>query len=219
MITGAVVISVILRLNVPIGMHQTFVTKSTQVNVTSGNSTTLISVNSSRYQFEYNFLISKEVFDIWDFVYFFFRDLFILIGILIVNILILRVISQMVKTRRELFRSDGGEENATVKATLKAEKRKMIMMLLTGVNFIPGRLVNILAKLFYYVVPLDYSTLFLGCLWFLDDLLLTLSYATPFFFYYFFNERFKKETNNLLLYSFVKKAVKSVATRTTTTHG
>jgi hypothetical protein len=53
------------------------------------------------------------------------RDFFILIAILVLNILILRVISQMVKARRELFRDDGGYD--AMQAAIKAEKKKLIM--------------------------------------------------------------------------------------------
>jgi hypothetical protein len=114
----------------------------------------------------------------------------ILIGILVLNVLILRVIAQMLKTRRELFRNDGGEENATVKATLKAEKRKMIMILLTGINYFIGHSLNFVDTVFRFFFL---SSPLTSCLELLAYIFLTLSYATPFFFYYFFNKIFKKE--------------------------
>jgi hypothetical protein len=146
--------------------------------------------------------------------YFITRDLVVLIGILVGNILILRVISQMVKTRLELFRNDGGEENATVKATLKAEKKKMIMILLTGVNYFAGHSINLVFQVFLHF---DSQNSLTKCFAFLQYIFLTLSYATSFFFYYFFNKRFKQEINSLVLFSFARKTFKSVLSSTTAT--
>jgi hypothetical protein len=100
-----------------------------------------------------------------------------------------------------------------VKATLKAEKKKMIMILLTGVNFCTGNMISFVFQL-VLLIPSGYTS---SCLNFLNALFLNLSYGTPFFFYYFFNKKFKKETNNFLLFPFVKKGVQRVTSGLTTT--
>jgi hypothetical protein len=200
---GIVVISVVSKLNVLLYYHLVWSLMTHQVDVTSGNVTTYITQNYTYYTYEYPFLISTEVNGVWETVYYFVRDLVILIAILVLNILILRVISQMVKTRRALFRNDGGAENATVKATRMAEKRKMIMILLTGVNFCAGHVISFVFRVVVIFVPFEDSTSYFMCLFFLTDLFLNLSFATAFLFYYFFNKRFEKEMKTLLLFNFV----------------
>jgi hypothetical protein len=210
MSASAVVTSMIFILNVRLGArvidHQVY---SYQKNVTSGNMTILTDINRTYYLLDYHFLIDPLTSNIWNIVFFIVRDFFIVTAILVLNILILRVITQMVKTRRDLFRGDG--DNDAMQAALKAEKKKLII----GVNYFVGHSINFVYQVFYFPFPFHYSKSILGCLNFLVDVFFSLSYAAPFLFYYFLNTRFKKEANNLLFYSLFKKYFKRVVSGST----
>jgi hypothetical protein len=149
MSASAVVASMIFRLNVPLGERVTGPKfYSYQKNLTSGNMTVLTYINTTYYLIHYHFLIDPLTSVIWKIVFLIARDFFILIAILILNILILRVISQMVKARRELFRDDGG--NDAMHAAVKAEKKKSIMIVLTGVNYFVGHSINFVYQAFFF---------------------------------------------------------------------
>jgi hypothetical protein len=98
--TGAVVISVISVFDRLIYQYPGDpVIVSYRFNITSGNVTFLVAFNNTNYVHS-TFLLDYQVARVWSIVYSFVRDFGILIYILVLNILILRIVSRMVKTRR-----------------------------------------------------------------------------------------------------------------------
>jgi hypothetical protein len=83
----------------------------------------------------------------------------------------------------------------SVMAAQKAEDKRSIMIVLTGVNYIAGHLLKIVYIIKINFLPHDQNQEW-GCVSFAALILLSISYSTPLFFYYFFNTQFYKFANN-----------------------
>jgi hypothetical protein len=122
-----------------------------------------------------------------------FRDLFLAAVLIVVNTLILVQIKNATKNRIALNAGEGGAVSQAVKDSLRAEKRKAIMICFTGVNYILGHssylILGVKSRLF--TVPVADANGW-ACYSVAASGIYYLSYATPFFFYYFFNKHFKK---------------------------
>jgi hypothetical protein len=130
-----------------------------------------------------------------------FRDLFLAAVLILVNTLILVQIKNATKNRITLSAGEGGAVSQGVKDSLRAEKRKAIMISLTGVNYILGHSSYLILAIMFRLLPTVVAVDLNGwsCYSVAAFAIYYASYATPFFFYFFFNKHFKKfMTRNLM---------------------
>jgi hypothetical protein len=130
------------------------------------------------------------------------RDLIIGVALVVVNILILVQMKQV--TQRRVGLTGGGAStsslptNKSVRAAMQAERRKSLMIISTGVNYLLGHVLKIV---FIFGFMTDSPITYLDEWWcfnYVASLLLTTSYATPFLFYYFFNIHFRTYANEII---------------------
>jgi hypothetical protein len=123
-----------------------------------------------------------------------FRDLFLGSVLIVINGLILVEIRNATKNRMRLSAGNLGAVTDSVRESLKAEKRKAIMIGLTGVNYILGHVGYIIVSFVFRVLPsVAYSNLNgWSCYLLVAFTVYYASFATPLLFYYFFNKHFKR---------------------------
>jgi hypothetical protein len=123
-----------------------------------------------------------------------FRDLFLAVVLIVLNTLILVQIKNATKNRIALNAGEGGAVSQAVKDSLRAEKRKAIMIGLTGVNYIIGHISYFILGVMFRLFPDVTNASINGwsCYSVAAVFIYYASYASPFFFYYFFNKHFKK---------------------------
>jgi hypothetical protein len=185
------------------------------INETVENATTIVTENYTYYVYVFNEFGQTQIFYGLTLATSIFRDLFLVIVIIILNILILIEIKKATKRRIALtHRIDLKETRNTVPEAvsfqmsesvmkaLKAEKQKAKMIFLSGLNFAIGHLAWLIFSLCNTFIPYFSNSSAYGCVDLVADFFLYVSYATPFFFYYYFNMQFKKFANRNLKLAF-----------------
>jgi hypothetical protein len=184
-----------VKLNQPRGHH----------NVTVGNVTILVNdyyTYYSQYYTDFEYTVANSS---WQVAQFLFRDLVLAVALIVINILILAQIKQM--TQRRLMLT-GGHNNTTgvtdpsVLAAMNAERKRSIMIVLTGLNFVLGHSLNVAWRIIDNFIIKHASSPMWVCFSFAAYTLVAIAYATPFFFYYFFNTHFMKCANRTMKYIF-----------------
>jgi hypothetical protein len=152
---------------------------------------------------------------------FLFRDLGLTVALLIINWLILVQMQQSTKRRLKmagahkkenpaptttatLTVAEGGSAAPAMSATAsrsviaaqKAERKRSIMIVLTGLNYMLGHSLYIVFTLNGFIIVSGDPTW--TCVAFAAKILLSIAYSTPIFFYYFFNTHFYKFANTNL---------------------
>jgi hypothetical protein len=184
---------------------QLYVVKLEQItgnhNVTVGNVTTVVTDYYTYYSDEYHAFEYTVANASWQVAQFLFRDLGLAVALIVINILILVQIKQMTQRRMMLT---GGHNNTTavtdpsVLAAMKAERKRSIMIVLTGLNFVLGHSLNVAWRIIDNFIVKHASTPVWMCVQFAAYTLVAIAYATPFFFYYFFNTHFMKCANQIM---------------------
>jgi hypothetical protein len=135
-----------------------------------------------------------------------FRDLILMIVLVVINTLILFEIKKSTQRRIQLANHGGHTStlttvtNASVLNAVRAERRRAKLIVLSGLNYFFGHfgwLVYDSARAISPRLVLSYGSGWL-CHVFVCEVLIAVSYTTPFFFYYFFNTQFKKFANGIL---------------------
>jgi hypothetical protein len=164
----------------------------------TGNQT----INYTYYYYANNDFLNTEAFKITVMTNYIFRDLVLPIALVVLNVLILIEIKRV--TRRRIFLVSDGLSTSlpttshSVMLSLTAERRKLMMMIATGINFFLGRLLGLLNAIGYVFNLKLYYFFEFYCILFFFYILYHLSYATPFFLYYFFNIHFRTFANDTL---------------------
>jgi hypothetical protein len=124
------------------------------------------------------------------------------VALIVINILILA----QIKRKRKMFTGGHnntiGELDSSVLTATKAERKRLVMIVLIGVNYILGHSLNVAWRIIDNFIIIHASGPYWVCLSFAAYTLVAISYATPFFFYYFFNMGFKESANCVLKYVF-----------------
>jgi hypothetical protein len=183
---------------------------SSYKNTTKANKT--IELSDDYYGYIFNGFYFTKAFSYWTLGSYFFRDLAVPITLLILNALILAQMRKITKRRIKL--AGGGANNASRSAAnvssnhasvilaMRAERRRSIMILLTGVNYLLGHTLNVIKMIeSYFNLSSDY--LLWNCVSLASYGLLFISYQTSFFFYYFLNTQFNhcaKQTFKFLFF-------------------
>jgi hypothetical protein len=120
------------------------------------------------------------------------RDIAPGIALIVINILILSEI-KIVTQRRIYLTNDGSPTTSqSVRVSVQAERRKILMIISTGINYFAGHTLTSANNLGLAIdSKLDKLDQWL-CFSFVVDVLFKLSYANSFFFYCFFNLHFRK---------------------------
>jgi hypothetical protein len=133
-----------------------------------------------------------------------FRDMLLFVTLIVINTLILIQMKQMTQRRIVLVSSAPTTSplsaNKSVRMSLHAEKRKSLMIIATGANYLIGHFLYILIT---FSIATASPILYLDkwfCFAFVANSLLWFSYVTPFFLYYFFNIHFKVIANETVKY-------------------
>jgi hypothetical protein len=191
-----------------------------QQNVTVGNTTTLVTEYYNYYYTNFGDFAFSPASTYWTLIRFLFRDLGLTIALLAINWLILAQMRQSTKRRLKMagaHKTENAVPTTTATATLtvvegsaaapamsatasrsvlaaqRAERKRSIMIVLTGVNYIFGHLLFIVYTINGYIIKT--STTESYCVAYAAKTLLSIAYSTPFFFYYFFNTHFNKFFN------------------------
>jgi hypothetical protein len=138
-----------------------------------------------------------------------FRDFVLPIVLVVLNVLILIEIKRV--TRRRIFLVSDGLSTSppttsqSVRVSLNAERRKLLMMIATGINYFLGHFLYFIFAVSYSFNLKLYYFFELYCIDFISNILFWISYATPFFLYYFFNIHFRTFANDTfkLVLSFI----------------
>jgi hypothetical protein len=189
----AIAISLVLESYVPFS----FYTASRTTQVTSGGNQT---ENYTSFYYSYTAFGSSTTYNLLLVLVTLFRDLFLVVALIALNVLILIEIMKMRKRRINMTNKNPGAisntsvMNQSVSKSLQAEKRKALMIVFTGINYFLCHSVYLVFTITRDVYQNFYSPSETGflCFQFTAYFLLSLSYATPFFFYYFFNKQFNK---------------------------
>jgi hypothetical protein len=155
-----------------------------------------------------------DTFKVFSLIHSILRDVVMLFVILLLNVLVLKELKAFTKRRMFLTGDVGatsygehtavtltttGPVNQSVLVAQRAETRKCVMILLTGLMFGLGHIgqavANFQSKFAYNA---SYDAWF--CVYFVAIRLFNLSYAVNFFLYYFFNAQFKKYANETIAF-------------------
>jgi hypothetical protein len=148
----------------------------------SDNQTTIYTY----YFYEYTNFTTTQAYKVINLTVALFRDLVLAIALIVLNMLILVEIKQVTQ-RRIFLTSDGlttsiSTTSESVRVSLHAERRKLLMIIATGVNYFLGHLVMIIYSICLVndlqVPELDQWY----CFVFFAPMFLWISYTTPFFF-------------------------------------
>jgi hypothetical protein len=179
---------------------------------TVGNSTTLVTEYYNAYYPSFSAFFFSPACTYWMIIKFLFRDFGLSIALVVINSLILGQMRKSTNRRLKIAgvfkidnpiftKNEGGAiapvtsatASRSVLAAQKAERKRSIMIILTGVNYIVGHslyIVYTLNTFFFQSNRVDWN-----CVTLAAKFLLSLAYSTPFFFYYFFNTHFYKIAN------------------------
>jgi hypothetical protein len=187
-----------------------------QQNETVGNTTVLV------YQYQTVFYVHHSDFyfstasSYWIVIKYLFRDLGLALALIVVNWLILGQMRESTKRRLKMAGAykkenaastttatvvEGGAAAPAMSATAsrsvataqKAERKRSIMIVLTGVNYVLGHSLTVVRNVYlFFFVGFDQQWV---CLGFASELFLLLACCTPIFFYYFFNTHFFNYAN------------------------
>jgi hypothetical protein len=199
------------------------VTRLLKSNTTVGNTTYLKTLNVSYYTLIYTTFDRSVIYSSLNVSLTIFRDIFLCMVILVLNVLILLQMREMTKRRIRLTASGftahhqndartitAGAVNTTVSVTahqyvrvaLKAERKKSIMIVLTGVNYVTCHILFPFVLMINQFVPYILNASVLSCLFSITRSMTYAAYTTPFLFYYFFNTHFKRLTHRNLRFMF-----------------
>jgi hypothetical protein len=194
-------------------------------NVTTGNMTNLTQYYSyfQAYYTAFEYTTVNSALQVSEAL---FRDLVIVVILIPLNILILVELKQSTQRRAALATGSvyGGTSDVSsttaqmsnaaavtgltsngvghrlVVTALIAERKRAIMIIVTGLSYIIGHSLNVYASIrSSFILPRPSGPLWY-CLAFASMTLVRLSYATPFVFYYFFNTRFQNFANKTFGY-------------------
>jgi hypothetical protein len=218
----ATAFSVVININQFLGQYVAKISFPLSMkNETVGNTTTLVTEYFNFYYIgTREDIYFSQASNYWSIIKYLFRDLGITITLLVVNLLILEQMGQSTKRRLKMagaHKKANAAPTTTITATLtvvndnasepamsvtasrsvmaaqKAERKRSIMIVLTGVNYIVGHSLNVvhIYNIFFLISidPLWY------CISIVAKILISLAYTTPLLFYYFFNTHFYKFTN------------------------
>jgi hypothetical protein len=121
------------------------------------------------------------------------RDCLLFIILVVLNVLILISLIKATKRRRSLARNNN--DNLML-SSYKAERKKMLMILTTGINYMIGHLPFFIVSFLY-----DYFRIYLNCSYIYINLLFYLSYVDGIIFYFLFNNIFRR----ILISPFIKR--------------
>jgi hypothetical protein len=221
MTIGSIAFSVIYHIYYLYGWVVVEVNVRRVLNETTANGTSL-----TYYEYQY-FKTASTSFAKTDVLKFFslfhtiFRDVIILFLILVLNVLILIEMRRVTKFRLMLAQDHSDDDhhvkkNHSVLTALRAERKRCIMVLLTGLVYGCGHVGNAVTNAHWHFFRTNLHVWY--CLQFAANQLLMFSYAIPFILYYFFNSQFKRFANQsilLLLYpiTVTLKRAKAISSR------
>jgi hypothetical protein len=163
--------------------------------VLDGNVTTYVYEFSEKFGYELTSFYFTDHYGKWLIVESLFKDVFVLIIILVLNVLILFKMKQTTNRRKAL--AGGAHKESTMSATAlrsvinaqAAEKKRNIMILLTGLNYGVSHIgfaISIIRTYFFA------NSDFWACFHVITYWLQFMNSIDALFFYYFFNNHFKK---------------------------
>jgi hypothetical protein len=121
------------------------------------------------------------------------------IALIVINLLILAQMRRMTQRRVSLASHCSATDTSVIFA-MKAERKRSILIVLTGVNYIGGHTLFVVFQIFFYFFINQNDPWY--CVKYASTTLLLTAYASPFFFYYFFNTQFFKYANRNLQFMF-----------------
>jgi hypothetical protein len=133
----------------------------------------------------------------------FLRDILVPFCLLIINIYILLILRRLRKKKAVLQKSGSSSTSnnnnigltASKSQSLRAENRKVKMIVAIGVNYFIGHLMIII-----YYFTLNDGGLFWFFIHSVGDIFFYISYITPFFIYYYGNNHFKNYINRRIFH-------------------
>jgi hypothetical protein len=158
-----------------------------------------------------------DTYKVFSFIHSILRDVVMLFVIIILNMLVLKELKAFTNRRKFLTGAPPaqpsrvpsnfdqtsvtltttGPVNQSVLVAQRAEKRKCVMILFTGLMYGLGHVGQAVANFHSkFAYNASYDAWF--CVYFVAIKLLNLSYAINFFLYYFFNAQFKKYANETM---------------------
>lgn len=131
---------------------------------------------------EFSFGVFRQVLNLINILV---RDCIVLIAMIFINVLILLALKKSTSRRRLLERNKS--KSTLVTSAVNAERQKMIMILMTGLNSFSGHL-----PFAVYMLPIHGDTYFWNCYVSLMYCFYYFSFVTPAFLYYGFNSAFRR---------------------------
>ena len=141
------------------------------------------------------------------------RDIGILVVLLILNFMILCLMRKSTQRRMKMAAHGQNASEAAGKASVnvtanrairtaqRAERRKVYMILATGISFFFGHICNAIYYIMFNFKLNNFSSAEYFCFSLVAEWVLKLSYAVPsFFIYYFFNSHFNRFANDDFLW-------------------
>jgi hypothetical protein len=119
-----------------------------------------------------------------DFINSLMRDFILFIILVVLNVMILNLLIKVTKNRLTLVGNNN--HNHLLTSSQKAERKKMVMIIATGLSYMIGHF-----PYFVYTLLVSYSDVGIFCYFQYINLLFHLSYVDGIFFYFSFNNIFK----------------------------